>query len=432
MVKNFLLPVFGDENPFDIQLSIEDLKVKEQLFKNFGGRTTSSGGKPARMAIKLDRGTRNLKYVKDKFQGSPDVIKGLCGSSTNGHPVIFRWSNLKGGNVNLIELFDQAEHLSWHSPREFSSGFACDSVLSSFLNSLGYTFDLRQGDESSLAYLACTSPSWLPIPSMSGPKYAHDSAYQKIGAKTPVGKGKEKKIKKDTVKKSKVEESVESTEDLKEVDPSVIGKKVIHPTIPKLRVKTNVESSILQIPVGSFKGTSSVAVTSSAQVVQDPEATQSPIPKGPKYGQTSSPTKTVMAKQTVEIVMAKESLGVTTSSTRKARDLPDHLRPVGLSPPKEKDTIMEKALEMTVLDANSGLPAFLTHFDSLEFNSLPISHFPHFGPPFVNFLRFFVPGEDLPLLEELLRVLGDFTSGFRGGVFLGNILWSSSVLCWFP
>ena len=25
---------------------------------------------------------RNLKFVKEKFQGSPDVIKGLCGSST--------------------------------------------------------------------------------------------------------------------------------------------------------------------------------------------------------------------------------------------------------------------------------------------------------------------------------------------------------------
>ena len=32
---------------------------------------------------------RNLKYVKDKFQGSPDVIKGLCGNSTDSHPIIF-------------------------------------------------------------------------------------------------------------------------------------------------------------------------------------------------------------------------------------------------------------------------------------------------------------------------------------------------------
>ena len=33
---------------------------------------------------------RNLKFIKDKFQGSPDVIKGLCDSSTDSHPIIFR------------------------------------------------------------------------------------------------------------------------------------------------------------------------------------------------------------------------------------------------------------------------------------------------------------------------------------------------------
>lgn len=32
---------------------------------------------------------RNLKYVKDRFQGSSNVIKGLCGSSTDGRPIIF-------------------------------------------------------------------------------------------------------------------------------------------------------------------------------------------------------------------------------------------------------------------------------------------------------------------------------------------------------
>ena len=34
---------------------------------------------------------RSLKFVRDKFQESPDVIKGLCGSSTDSHPIIFRW-----------------------------------------------------------------------------------------------------------------------------------------------------------------------------------------------------------------------------------------------------------------------------------------------------------------------------------------------------
>ena len=59
---------------------------------------------------------RNLKFVKDKFQGSLDVIKGPCGSSTDSHPIIFRWANIKGGSLNLVELFDQVGHLSWCSP----------------------------------------------------------------------------------------------------------------------------------------------------------------------------------------------------------------------------------------------------------------------------------------------------------------------------
>ena len=51
-------------------------------------------------------------------------------------------------------------------------------MLASFLNSLGNTFDLRRGDEGSLAYLACTSPLWLPVPSSSGSRYTHYSAHQ--------------------------------------------------------------------------------------------------------------------------------------------------------------------------------------------------------------------------------------------------------------
>ena len=32
---------------------------------------------------------RSLKFVKDKFQGSPNVIKGLCGNSIDSYPIIF-------------------------------------------------------------------------------------------------------------------------------------------------------------------------------------------------------------------------------------------------------------------------------------------------------------------------------------------------------
>ena len=49
VVNNFLLLLFGDESPFDISLSEEDLVVEDKLFGHFGGRTASPGGKPARM-----------------------------------------------------------------------------------------------------------------------------------------------------------------------------------------------------------------------------------------------------------------------------------------------------------------------------------------------------------------------------------------------
>ena len=70
---------------------------------------------------------------------------------------------------------------------------------------------------------------------------------------------------------------------------------------------------------------------------------------------------------------------------------------------------MEEAPRMTVSDPGLGLPAFLSHFDSLEFNSLLASHFHRFGPLLGNFLRFFVLVEGLPLLEGLFKTHEDFT-----------------------
>ena len=62
VVNNFLFLVLGDENPFDINLFDEDLKVKEKLFTHFGGRTASSGGKPVRMGWWV----MSLSHEKDK------------------------------------------------------------------------------------------------------------------------------------------------------------------------------------------------------------------------------------------------------------------------------------------------------------------------------------------------------------------------------
>jgi len=49
--------------------------------------------------------------------------------------------------------------------------------------------------------------------------------------------------------------------------------------------------------------------------------------------------------------------------------------------PTNGDTTMGEAPEVTVLDPDSRLPAFLARFDLLEFNSLPASHFYCFGAP---------------------------------------------------
>ena len=95
--------------------------------------------------------------------------------------------------------------------------------------------------------------------------------------------------------------------------------------------------------------------------------------------------------------------------------------------PTRDDTSMGETPGVAALDPASRLPTFLAHFDLLEFNSLPAGHFHHFGPSYGSFLYFSVPMEGLPLLEELFKRHVDFTSGFKGGVFLGNIV--MELLC---
>ena len=86
-----------------------------------------------------------------------------------------------------------------------------------------------------------------------------------IGAATPLGKGKEKKNKQEAVKRAELEGSMEGTktgpetkkrktarsckqlvlsEEPEGVDPFAVGKEVGHPLIPKIRVKTKVDSIV--------------------------------------------------------------------------------------------------------------------------------------------------------------------------------------------
>ncbi|KAK9986777.1 hypothetical protein SO802_031728 [Lithocarpus litseifolius] len=176
---------------------------------------------------------------------------------------------------------------------------------------------------------------------------------------------------------------------------------------------------------------------------QDPEAFPPPIPQDPKSVQTTSPTKTMTFKPTTEFTLGKESFNfakifspflqrascsfVESSEKSEGQEeeppiIANTIQRIGRPPTLEGgDTTMGEAPEMAISDPSSGFPAFLARFGSLEFNSLPASHFHRFRPPFGSFLHFSVPVEGFPLLEELFKAHGDFTSGFRGGIFLDNI-----------
>ena len=91
------------------------------------------------------------------------------------------------------------------------------------------------------------------------------------------------------------------------------------------------------------------------------------------------------------------------------------------------DTKIGDAPGVAASDLDSRLSFFLARFDLLEFNSLPVSHFHSFMSSYGSFLHFSMLVEGLSLLEGLLKSHGDFASGFRGGVFLGNIL--MELLC---
>ena len=91
----------------------------------------------------------------------------------------------------------------------------------------------------------------------------------------------------------------------------------------------------------------------------------------------------------LEPAIAEEAKGLASSAqtTKAQTGIPQTIqRPESPPVPEGGDTIMEEALEMAVSDPSLRLPAFLAHFDSLEFNSFPSSHFHHFGPPFASFL----------------------------------------------
>ena len=103
-------------------------------------------------------------------------------------------------------------------------------------------------------------------------------------------------------------------------------------------------------------------------------------------------------------------------------DLQTKQKTEGFPVPAGGDTVMGDVPRVAALDLDSRLSTFLARFDLMEFNSFPASQIYSCRSSYGSFLRFSVPVEGLPLLESWLKSHGDFTSSFRGGVFLGNIL----------
>ena len=89
----------------------------------------------------------------------------------------------------------------------------------------------------------------------------------------------------------------------------IVGYEVNHPLIPKIRVKTKVESFILEIPMGSLKGTSSIGVTSLTQDSLGSFAIISLSPQGPSRRTRS---KQKIAEELVE--REREGQGLIPSS----------------------------------------------------------------------------------------------------------------------
>ena len=108
-----------------------------------------------------------------------------------------------------------------------------------------------------------------------------------------------------------------------EVPPPVIGgalKEVVATQLPTaLGVEKEPPSGgVVREAKQAIKDAEPVPASTSL-VIQDLEASRSPITQDPKFVQTPSSVKIVTIEQSVELVLVKESLGVASSSTRTSK-----------------------------------------------------------------------------------------------------------------
>ena len=180
------------------------------------------------------------------MEEDPEILLRLCGSSTIGRtsnpelsstPTYNKCLALLTAGIVSVVISNKTGLVEWHAARGGSVSYASD-------------------------FLASWPRSDLIISSSTG-VLIKIGVLKEIGVANLVGKGKEKEVKKEVGKKSEAQEGVEGIELAKvprkgkllqlvssllspgKVDSSAARKEVSHPPIPKIRVKTKVETSIL-------------------------------------------------------------------------------------------------------------------------------------------------------------------------------------------
>ena len=102
------------------------------------------------------------------------MITDFCGRFESDFPLAFRWSGLKPIGYSVVESFDEGVGFSWRAYRNLGTGYTCaDSVMGSFVDTVGTTAPLVSFDETGITYLAATNARWLPYLADEGIRFVH-------------------------------------------------------------------------------------------------------------------------------------------------------------------------------------------------------------------------------------------------------------------
>ena len=117
---------------------------------------------------------RLLRFAKEKYQSCSKVITGFCGRFDSDFPLAFRWFGLKPIDYSVVESFDEGVGFSWKAYRHLSIGYTCvDSIIGSFVDTVGTTTPLAGFDDIGITYLAATNARWLPYLADEGVRFVH-------------------------------------------------------------------------------------------------------------------------------------------------------------------------------------------------------------------------------------------------------------------